>query len=103
MINYVDGTNPVIDLEAQLVNPGEIPAVKAIIKVTTPDKDRVLFESTQDIAVNPGEEAIIPISFTLPEIRTNELGIFHTLYNCWMRTANRCSGRTKASRPFCRV
>jgi hypothetical protein len=80
MINYLDGTNPVINLEAKLVNPGETPAAKALIKVTTPDKDRVLFESTQDISLNPGGEVIIPISFTLPEIRNSELGIFHTLY-----------------------
>jgi hypothetical protein len=38
MIEYSSGMNSVINLEAKLVNPGETPAVKALIKVTPPDK-----------------------------------------------------------------
>jgi hypothetical protein len=80
MIDYDANPSAEINLDAKLVNSADTTAAKAIIKVMTPDNDRVLFESESSISLDAGMETTVSISFTLPQINYSELLIFHTIY-----------------------
>ncbi len=80
--------NPVINLVAKLVNPGEIPAVKALIKVTTPDKFAYLLNlQSKCPAKRYFRSAKCEIKLSIGEFRTQ---------NGWM-------GTVKKNQKFCKI
>jgi hypothetical protein len=50
------------------------------LKTYTPFRDRVVFETKQSITLPPGGESEVPISFTLTDVQTEDLGIYGTYY-----------------------
>ncbi|MCK5058265.1 MAG: hypothetical protein KAT34_16550, partial [Candidatus Aminicenantes bacterium] len=77
--------NPQINLNIEVKNSldeGQA-ATKAIIKVYTPDNNLVLYETEHGVSLNSGDEVIVPIVFTLPDLGNNHRGIGHTYYELY--------------------
>jgi hypothetical protein len=75
-------TNPTVQvqLSVKIKNITEFTAAKALLKSYTPFRDRVVFETEQSITLPPGGEIEVPISFTLTDVQTDDLGIYGTYY-----------------------
>jgi len=80
MFNLADNPTPAITLNVKARNNAEFPASTVKIKVYTPDRGQVLYESEQGTTLNPGEEAVIPISFTFPALSGEHYGLCHADY-----------------------
>jgi hypothetical protein len=74
---------PTIARELAVRNPTAETAVKAILKVYPPDKDQVLFETQQNITLNPGDHAAIPLTFSLSGVTPDMHGIWHVFYELY--------------------
>ena len=61
MVDLEQEPIPTITRDVVVRNPTSETAVKAILKVYPPDKDQVLYETQQDITLNPGDHGEIPI------------------------------------------
>jgi ligand-binding sensor domain-containing protein len=82
-------TNPIqVQLNVKIKNTTEFTASKALLKTYTPFRDRVVFETEQSITLPPGEEIEIPISFTMTDVQTQDLGIYGTYYELFDEEAN---------------
>jgi len=83
-------TNPTVQvqLNVKIKNTTEFTAAKALLKTYTPFRDRVVFESEQSITLPPGGESEVPISFTLTDVQTQDLGIYGTYYQLFDAEAN---------------
>ncbi len=78
-----DIPNPFIGLNVNVGNYSEFPAAKARLVVYTPDRNIVLHEVEQNISLNPGEETLIPVNFTLPGVSKDDYGICHVDYELY--------------------
>ncbi|MCP5105302.1 MAG: hypothetical protein GY950_18080 [bacterium] len=76
MHNIAENGTPAIQLNVNVENSTEETTSKVILKVYTPDRKQVIFETTASTALNPGDESAVPVDFTLPVV--NEYGIYHT-------------------------
>jgi hypothetical protein len=74
---------PSITRDVVVRNLTEETAIKAILKVYTPDRDRVLYETQQNITLNPGDHGEIPITFSLPGVTPDMHGIWHVFYELY--------------------
>jgi hypothetical protein len=75
-------TNPTVQvqLNVKIKNTTELTAAKALLKAYTPFRDRVVFAAEQSITLPPGGESDIPITFTITDVQTEDLGIYGTYY-----------------------
>ncbi len=75
-------TNPTaqVQLNVKIKNTTEFTASKALLKTYTPFRDRVVFETEQSISLPPAGEIEVPVSFTLTDVQTEDLGIYGTYY-----------------------
>jgi hypothetical protein len=69
-----------VQLNVKIKNTTEFTAAKALLKTYTPFRDRVVFETEQSISLPPAGEIEVPISFTLTDVQTEDLGIYGTYY-----------------------
>jgi hypothetical protein len=83
MYNLEESPTPTINLNVQLQNNSELIASKAILKVYTPDRDKMLYELEVSINLDQDESTQIPISFILPELQTMNYGICHVDYELY--------------------
>jgi hypothetical protein len=77
-----------VQLNVKIKNTTEFTASKALLKSYTPFRDRVVYESEQSITLPPGGESEVPISFTLTDVQTEELGIYGTYYQLFDEDGN---------------
>lgn len=75
--------NPEMSYYAKVKNDTEYTGSKVKIYVYTPDRNILLYQTEASITLAPGQEGEIPVSFTLPEIQTSDLGICHTEYEIY--------------------
>jgi hypothetical protein len=68
MYDLSENFNPFISLNVTVKNSAETSASRAILRVYTPDRKRVLHTIEQAVGLAPGEEVEIPVQFTLPGI-----------------------------------
>ena len=83
MFNPVETPNLSISLPISIANTSEETAAQVKLKVYSPNRDRVIFETRQSIHVLPENNTEVSISFSLPEISDNEYGIWHTDYELY--------------------
>ena len=74
---------PTITRDVDIRNPTAETAVKSILKVYPPDKDQVLYETQQNITLNPGENGQVPFTFTLSGVTPDKHGIWHVFYELY--------------------
>jgi hypothetical protein len=100
-INMYDLTveqNPQINLNLKIqsdLDEGQ-PAVKAVIKVYTPDNNLLLYEAEHGVSINPEDEVIVPVAFTLPDSGSEHRGIGHTYYELYDNEGNLIQMETEA-------
>jgi hypothetical protein len=82
-------TNPIlVQLNVKIKNSTEFTAAKALLKTYTPFRDRVIYETEQSITLPPEGESEVPISFTLPDVQTDDFGIYGTYYELFDSEGN---------------
>ena len=71
-----------ITLSPNLVNKTGTPAVKALLKVVNPNRDKIFHEWETSVSLMPGEEKELSMSFQLPAFYSyQDTGICHVLYS----------------------
>ncbi len=63
---------PEINLDVNVKNNSEETATRMVLKVYTPNRDRVLYEIEQNISLTAGAEMDVPVTFTLSEVTPSE-------------------------------
>jgi hypothetical protein len=83
-------TEPVaITLSPNLVNKTQTPAVKALLKVVNPNRDKIFHEWETSVSLMPGEEKELLMSFQLPAFYSyQDTGICHVLYSIFDAEGN---------------
>lgn len=77
MYNLENNPTPEILLNIKVKNNSDTLTSKVKLIAYTPDRQTVLFETEQAVGLNPGEEAEIPITFSLPPLESKDYGICH--------------------------
>ena len=91
---------PGINLNVNVKNNSEETATRMVLKVLTPNRERVLYEIEQNISLTPGAEMEVPVTFTLPEVTPSEHGIFLTCYELYNTEGTACQLFTESTTGF---
>jgi hypothetical protein len=84
MFNLHTNFHPDISLNVAVKNEGENAVSKAKIKIYTPDRKTVLYETEAAIALASGADGVIPISFNLSAaLYSDNYGLCHTDYELY--------------------
>jgi hypothetical protein len=83
-------TEPVnITLSPNLVNKTQTPAVKALLKVVNPNRDKIFHQWETSVSLMPGEEKELSMSFQLPAFYSyQDTGICNLLYSIFDAEGN---------------
>jgi hypothetical protein len=74
---------PQVSLTLNIKNDTESPAAKVKIKVLSPDRKKVLYESEQAVALAAGGSVSMPVSFSVAYSTAASYGIAHTDYELY--------------------
>lgn len=83
MYDLSENQTPQVNLNVNVKNLTESTAVRAKLLAFTPERDSILFESQADITLSTGQETVVPMSFTLPQLETGDYGICHVYYELY--------------------
>jgi hypothetical protein len=79
MFNLDEDPNPSINLNIKITNHSENTAANARISVYT-IAGTLIYQIDAPVSLNKDESAEIPVTFTIPTLEDNHLGIGYTLY-----------------------
>ncbi|MCP4151696.1 MAG: hypothetical protein GY757_28390, partial [bacterium] len=88
MINIDDNPTPEVTLNVKVENQETRTVSKVKLMVYTPGRTGILYETEQELLLNPESEDTIPLTLTLPEIQPADTGICHTLYELYDAEGN---------------
>jgi len=97
MYNLTANPHPDINLNVTVKNEGELAASTVKLKVYTPDRATVLFESEASLTLAAGSEGVVPVGFNLSAtLISSQYGLCHTDYELYDTEGNLLQMATEA-------